>query len=149
MLTGAEIVARQLVTPAVSTKIDDGVVPSYGPDPAGYTLTADVDWVHWTLKPLESIKFLTKERVTIPRDYIGLLFCKSTYARRGIILVTNTPVDGGYEGPLTIRLFNSGDEPVLLWGQGGFMQMVVSQATGLESPAYTGRWMGGERIGGS
>lgn len=139
-LTGMEIVRRGLVYPAAISKIDNGICPSHGPDPAGYTLTANVDWVRYPLAPLGSISFKTRETVTIPLNYVGLLFCKSTYARQGIILVTNTPADGGYTGTLTVRLFNSGDSHVVLWGLGGFMQIVISEADGALTPAYNGRW---------
>lgn len=145
-LTGREIVNRGLVYPAVATKVDDGVVPSYGPDPGGYTMTAAVNWDTYVLMPLQSIKFKTAEHVHIPKHLTGLLFCKSTYARQGVILVTNTPADGGYQGQLTIRLFNSGDEPVTLYGMGGFLQIVFSQNEGAEAEAYVGRWSGGEEV---
>lgn len=145
-LTGMSIVERELVYPAEYRKVDDGVIPSYGPDPAGYTLTADVDWETFVLEPLKSVKFKTAETVAIPVDHVGLLFCKSTYARQGVILVTNTPADGGYRGQLTIRLFNSGDEPVTLYGRGGFLQIIFSQADGAETESYTGRWAMGEVI---
>lgn len=142
-LTGLEIVRRQLVTPASPVKVDDGIVPSWGPDPAGYTIRADVDWVRRPLMPFQSIKMLSLEEVAIPVNCVGLLYTKSTYARKGIVLVTNTPADGGYRGKLTIRLFNSGDEEVVLWGQGGFMQVVFGQAEG-ETIEYQGRWKQGE-----
>lgn len=145
-LTGLEIVNRGLVVPGFTVKQDDGVVPSYGPDPGGYTMTAAVNWDTYVLMPLHSIKFKTAEQVHIPKHLTGLLFCKSTYARQGIILVTNTPADGGYHGQLTIRLFNSGDEPVTLYGMGGFMQIVFSQNEGQETGAYSGRWEHGEVI---
>lgn len=145
-LTGTEIVNRRLVVPGFATKQDDGLVPSFGPDPGGYTMTAAVNWERYVLQPLSSIKFKTAEFVDIPKHLTGLLFCKSTYARQGIILVTNTPADGGYKGQLTIRLFNSGDEPVTLYGMGGFLQIVFSQNEGAEAEAYTGRWSNGEQI---
>ena len=141
ILTGEQLVKANQIVPGSLTKIDNGVVPSFGPDPGGYTLTGETLWMYYHLAPGKSISFKTTEEVTITEGQIGLLFIKSTYARQGIILVTNSPVDAGYTGKLTIRLFNSSDEYVKLFGCGGFMQLVVSEAN-LTEVSYNGRWQG-------
>lgn len=140
-LTGQQIIELNIVSNAICTKVDDGHTPSYGCDAALYTLTGAVAWIYFMLPPFASTTFKTFEKITMPFNCSGTLSLKSTYSRQGIILVTNSPVDPGYEGDLTIRLFNSSDTTVTLFGAGGFMQLEVHLLDKETSMPYKGRWM--------
>lgn len=144
LLTGIEIVNRGIITPFKATKVDDGVTPSYGCDGMLYTLRGQCNFTLFKLFPLQSISFLTLEQIKMPLNCGGLLTVKSTYARKGIILVTNSPVDPGYEGYLTIRLFNSNNvgPALILDGSGGFIQLTVHRLSTTVN-AYEGRWQNG------
>ena len=142
MLTGEQIWSRSIIRGGECVKVDDGVLPSYGLDGMLYTFRARVAWQHMTIGPLNFLCFDTLETVDMPKNCGGLLYLKSTYSRRGLVLTTNSPVDPGYEGSLKIGLFNGGLEPVKLFGQGGFMQLVVHEMSE-EVEAYDGRWQSG------
>lgn len=143
VLTGKQIVDMSIVTPAVAMKIDDMDMPSRGMEPNGYTLTSSDTREHVLVKPLATVTFKTHEVVNIPIGYVGTLYAKSTYARQGLILVTNTPVDAGYRGVLTMRFFNSGDRDVLVRPSGGLMQMIVHRLDEQPNEPYKGRWNNG------
>jgi deoxycytidine triphosphate deaminase len=141
-LTGKEIVKSGMIVPSVWAKVDDGVTPSFGPDPGGYTLTADVNWERYYLMPGRTVVMDSSEYIELPIDCIGHLFLKSTYSRQGLVLVTNSPVDGGYKGRLTFRLLNTSDHTVTLHGMGGFVQMCIARLFG-DTSRYYGRWQQG------
>ena len=142
MLSGRQIWQRGIIINGFATKIDDNHIPSYGLDGMLYTFKADVNWTWYPLLPGKFQLLKTFEFVHMPVNCGGLLYLKSTYSRQGIVLTTNSPVDPGYRGKLSIGLFNASDLIVELIGTGGFMQMVVHEMS--ESAiAYQGRHQNG------
>lgn len=70
------------------------------------------------------------ERIEIPRDVVGLVLCKSTYARIGVI--TNfTPLESGWRGTVTIEITNSNPNPVVVYANEGICQVLFLR---LEAP---------------
>lgn len=59
----------------------------------------------YTLKPLEFALVSTIETVNIPIDIVGHVDGRSSLARRGVLVYT-TLIDSGYNGNLTLALFN-------------------------------------------
>lgn len=143
MLTGKQIWNHRIIDNGLAYKQDDGKIPSYGLDGMLYTFAISVDWQFSTLSPMQFRVFKTLETVRMPDDCGGLLTIKSTYGRQGVILTTNSPVDPGYVGALTVGLFNCSDEIVMLYGHGGFMQMTVHRLEEKTELKYEGRWMNG------
>lgn len=66
------------------------------------------------------------EYISIPRDYIGLCWGKSTYARAGII-VNITPLEPGWEGELVIEIANGTRCPAVVYGGEGIAQVVLQR----------------------
>lgn len=65
----------------------------------------------------------TLEYVRMPRDLTGLLQDKSTPARCGIV-IQNTVVEAGFEGMITMEIYNCQPFPVLLRSGEGICQML-------------------------
>lgn len=65
----------------------------------------------------------TVEVFKLPRDIFALCIGKSTYARCGLI-VNTTPLEPGWEGQLTLELYNAAPMPIRLWPQEGICQIV-------------------------
>lgn len=139
VITGYEI--TRFIKSGVQVKVDDLNIPSYGADGALYTFRGSLER-DLVIKPTNSVTISTLESVEMPTNLVGLLYIKSTYSRKGLVLVTNSPVDPGYIGKLTMRLFNSSNEVITLFKDGGIIQMVVHQLTN-HVEAYKGRWMNG------
>lgn len=138
--TGKKLIDREIVFFGALKKQDNGSLPSYGPDGCGYTMRgAFLERSELVEIPsMGSLSIKTFESVKMPTNMIGLLYIKSTYARQGIILVTNSPVDPGYEGSLTIRLFNSGPKSVAIYTAGGLAMLIVHELNDSVA-AYNGR----------
>lgn len=141
MLTGKQIAERNIVSHPLFVKVDDGHTPSYGLDGMGYTIRGNLI-VDQIVGPGQIIRMKSHEQVWMPLNCGAMLYIKSTYARKDLILITNSPVDGGYQGLLSLNLYNAGEEPVLVHALGGIAMLVVWQMSE-DGPAYNGRWQHG------
>lgn len=63
------------------------------------------------------------EYFTIPRNISGTLLIKSTYGRLGLILIESV-IDPGFNGNLTVSIFNGASCPVMVYLNEGFAQFV-------------------------
>ena len=57
----------------------------------------------------------TLEWVKLPRDVMGMVTARSTWAREGLSIATATLVEPGYEGIVTLELANLGQVPIALY----------------------------------
>lgn len=98
---------------------------SAGLSPAGYDLRLvlpDDKEEHW-LAPREFLLCATLERFHMPKDLLGLVHDKSTWARRGLS-VFNTVIEPGWRGFLTLELVNHGQNSIHLQAGQGIAQVV-------------------------
>lgn len=89
----------------------------------------------------------TVERFRLPDDIFALCIGKSTYARCGLV-VNTTPLEPGWEGQLTLELFNAAPMPIRLWPGEGICQIVFLRG---ETPEITygrrrGKYQGQEGV---
>lgn len=57
----------------------------------------------------------TLDRVSLPDDLSAMVSGRSSLARKGLIVHTTAGwIDAGFEGDITLEVFNFGDEPVVL-----------------------------------
>jgi dCTP deaminase len=69
----------------------------------------------YILHPGKFVLAQTLERVTLPRDLMGLVEGRSSWARLGIsIHVTAPKIDPGYNNHITLEMGNHGGTPVML-----------------------------------
>jgi dCTP deaminase len=66
----------------------------------------------------------TLETITIPRDHLGLVLGKSTYARCGLI-VNTTPLEPGWTGQLVLELHNATPLPLRVYAREGIAQLLM------------------------
>ncbi len=79
----------------------------------------------------------TTEPVSIPAGYIGLICLRSTWARLGL-MAPPTIADPGFQGYLTMEVFNSGTQPVII-RPGDYLWSMTMLTAPFES-AYQGRY---------
>jgi dCTP deaminase len=154
-----EAQARRLLEPFVATSVRSGVI-SYGLGPYGYDLRLDRTY----RRPLESqaaldphqvaegdFETLSAERIVVPagrfilgrsveyfrmpRQVLGLVFGKSTYARCGV-LVNVTPLEPEWSGYLTISIANCGARPAVLHADQGIAQVIFIESADLPLLSY-------------
>ncbi len=67
------------------------------------------------LEPNEFVLAMTHERITIPRNLIGLVEGRSTYARLGLSMHQTAPwIQPGWSGPIVLEIKNHGPVKVEL-----------------------------------
>ncbi len=65
----------------------------------------------------------TVERFVIPEDVFVICMGKSTYARCGIIVIV-TPLEPGWQGTVTLEIYNTLNQPVRLYPNEGICQFI-------------------------
>lgn len=77
----------------------------------------------YTLPPRAYALGVSVETFNIPRNVLGICYCKSTYARCGL-MVNTTPLEPGWRGQLVIELANLTDLPMKVYANEGIAQVV-------------------------
>jgi dCTP deaminase len=140
-----------MITPFMENLTQQGVI-SYGLSSTGYDIRATSEWYevgtgesvmdvkqpdsfsdHFKrVQPSETFidipghtYMLTHslEYMRMPRDVSGVCVGKSTYARAGLILNT-TPLEPGWEGSITLELYNPLPCPIRVYYQEGICQVL-------------------------
>ncbi len=105
-------------------------------DPKDIDERAMVEYVvddHILIPPNSYVLGRSVEYFTMPRDVLGIVLGKSTYARSGII-VNVTPLEPGWEGHVTIEIGNGTPLPAKVYANEGIAQVVFLQG---EAPAVS------------
>jgi len=128
-----------LLSPYVTREVSHGV--SAGISVAGYdmrlVLPGDVE--EYILGPGHFILAATVERFTMPKDLMGIVHDKSSWARRGLS-VYNTCIEPGWTGYLTLELVNHGPLPIKLNRGVGIAQVVFHLLDEPTITPYSGKY---------
>lgn len=135
MILSSRSLRQRLGTPS-----DEGgvIIEPYGDEcqqPASYDLRAAEDYV---LERGMMTLIASMEWVEFPADIAGTLRCRSSFARRGLLL-SGGFVDPGFRGHLTLCLLNMGAEPVSLKKGERVVQMILSEVSDCDE-LYNGRY---------
>jgi len=84
----------------------------------------------------------TVERVNLPNDLIGMMYLRSTYARRGFMPWFQGIVDPGYQGALTVVVHNLTGELVPIYGEERICHLVFDQLPEPVEKGYEGAYQG-------
>jgi dCTP deaminase len=84
------------------------------------------------------------EWVELPSDIAATLRCRSSFARKGVLLGGGF-VDPGFHGQLTLCLANLGREPLALHKEDRVVQMILHEVS-MNDALYQGRYQNSEGI---
>ncbi|QYZ79111.1 dCTP deaminase [Methanofollis formosanus] len=133
-LTAPEGAGRLVITPFSDASLQ----------PASYDLRAGEEI---TLAPRTVTLVPSMEHVEIPGDLAATLRCRSSYARRGILLGGGY-VDPGFRGELTLCLANMGADEVVLPAGERVVQMILHEVSD-GAVCYHGRYQDSEGVVGA
>ncbi len=91
------------------------------------------------MKPGERRLAATLERVELSKDLLGILHIRSSLAREGII-ASLALVDPGFQGQLTVSLYNAGDRLVRLRKGERFIQLSLIRLGSPSTTMYDGKY---------
>ncbi|MEM3506355.1 MAG: dCTP deaminase [Candidatus Bathyarchaeia archaeon] len=104
--------------------------------PAGYDLRA---YKSVKLKPMEYALIATLEKVKLSLKIVGFLYIKSSLAREGVF-ASLAVVDPGFDGQLTISLFNSTNKSIQISKEEPFVQIVFFKLIEKAKKGYKGKY---------
>jgi len=149
---------QRLIEPFVDRQVRDGVI-SYGLSSYGYDIRVADEFkvftnVHSTIvdpkqfNPKSMVDFKgdlciippnsfvlarSVERMCMPRQVTGIVLCKSTYIRAGVLIPT-TVLEAGWEGEITLEIGNVTPLPAKIYANEGIAQVLFFEGdTGCET----------------
>ena len=135
VITGSEILARNIFTPAAPRTYHAETGMTFGAGPAGYDIRIKQAL---DLYPGQFALASSLEHFTVPGDLIGFVHDKSSLARLGLFLGMGV-VESGWRGHLTIEIKNQGYRPIhLLAGQP--ISQIVFHLVANPTQGYDGRY---------
>lgn len=147
VLSGAAIKTAHIITPFhPRTEVEYGSRKfTYGVGPAGYDVRAEFEpgQVQWMLAPGEFRLASTIERFVMPKDVLGEVKDKSSWARRGLA-VQNTVIEPGWRGHLTLELTNHSQQWITITEGMPIAQIIFHWIVGEVTP-YNGKYQDQER----
>jgi len=97
----------------------------------------DANGLHYLLPPRAYALGVSVETFNIPDNVLGFCYCKSTYARCGL-MVNTTPLEPEWRGQLVIELANLTDMSMKVYANEGIAQVVFFSGT-VPSTTYADR----------
>jgi len=97
----------------------------------------DANGLHYLLPPRAYALGVSVETFNIPDNVLGICYCKSTYARCGL-MVNTTPLEPEWRGQLVIELANLTDMSIKVYANEGIAQVVFFSGT-VPSTTYADR----------
>ncbi|MCS6788486.1 MAG: dCTP deaminase [Aigarchaeota archaeon] len=94
----------------------------------------------FVIRPREHVLLHTVEFVSMPKDLMGFVNLRSTFARLGLS-IPPTIIDADFEGQLTIEMVG-GEFPVRLHAGQRFLHVVFAKLTSEVSSPYRGKYQG-------
>ena len=108
----------------------------------GYDLRVNSDIC---IPPGRSMLTATLERVELGEDMVGTLHIRSSLARAGII-ASLALIDPGFHGQLTIMLYNTASEDLILKRGERFVQLAIHLLSTKTRRPYEGRYQDSKGI---
>ena len=98
-------------------------------------------YIHFTLKPGQFVLAAT-ERVTLGNELVGQVAGKSSLARLGLYVESAGFIDPGFDGPITLELYNVSPNSILLTPGMPICQISLSRLDSPANPVYSGSYVG-------
>lgn len=103
----------------------------------GETVTLTDDAAHVVIYPQQFLLGTTLECVTIPSDLVARVEGRSSLGRIGLIVhATAGFVDSGFQGQITLELYNLGPRPIILRSGLRVCQLAFTQLSGASDRPY-------------
>lgn len=117
-------------------------------------LDAEVEYMELTqeqivIPPHSFLLATTKERIRLPNDVTAFVEGRSSIGRIGLFIQNAGWVDPGFEGNLTLELFNANRLPIRLQSGRRICQLVFARMDQAAQAPYQGKYQGQTRATGS
>lgn len=145
ILSGKTIQALEIMEPFYGRTRHNGM--TFGCGPAGYDVRVEFDAEgrkkEVVLQKGQFILASTIEKFRMPKDVVGIVHDKSTWARLGLA-VQNTVIEPGWCGWLTLELTNHGDDHLIIQ-RGDPIAQIIFHRVDAETNGYEGKYQDQKR----
>ena len=93
------------------------------------------------IRPHEQVLMSTIEYIKMPDNLMGFVEQRSTWARHGLMLPP-TIIDAGFEGNITLEVFNASSHGILLRPGMRFAHVIFAATLNRVSNDYKGKYLG-------
>lgn len=109
-------------------------------DPKNFDPTSMVDFQGevCTIPPNSFVLAHSVETLRMPRNVTGLVLCKSTYIRAGVLIPT-TVLEAGWEGVITLEIGNVTPLPARIYANEGIAQVLFFEGDKPPDVSYADR----------
>ncbi|MBD3386432.1 dCTP deaminase [candidate division KSB1 bacterium] len=101
------------------------------------------------IPPLSFLLATTLEYVKLPQDLTAFIEGRSSIGRMGLFIQNAGWVDPGFEGELTLEIYNANRLPIRLQSGRRIGQLIFSRMDRVPSQSYQGKYQGQRRAVGS
>jgi dCTP deaminase len=91
-----------------------------------------------TIPPNSFVLAHSMETIRMPREVTGLVLCKSTYIRAGVLIPT-TVLEAGWEGVITLEIGNVTPLPAKIYANEGIAQVLFFEGDDPPEVSYADR----------
>jgi dCTP deaminase len=109
-------------------------------DPKNFDANAYVDFTGdvCVIPPNSFVLAHSVEHMRMPRNVTGIVLCKSTYIRAGVLIPT-TVLEAGWEGIITLEISNVTPLPARVYANEGIAQILFFEGDELCDTSYADR----------
>ena len=97
---------------------------------------------YFILFPQQFVLASTSEAVALNNEVRGKVEGKSSVARFGLIIHSAGFIDPGFNGCITLELFNQSPNAIMLWPGMGIAQLELTRLDTPSSVGYSGKYLG-------
>jgi len=152
-----------MIEPFINGQVSEGVI-SYGLSSYGYDIRVSDEFLifsnaHTTvvdpknfdtksvvkhkgdtciIPPNSFVLAKSVETMDMPKDVTGIILCKSTYIRAGILIPT-TVLEAGWRGEITLEISNATPLPAKVYANEGIAQVLFFKGEEFCSTSYADR----------
>lgn len=119
----------------VFTNVYSSVVDPKHFDPDAYV---DVKGDVCVIPPNSFVLAKSVEHIRMPRNVTGIVLCKSTYIRAGVLIPT-TVLEAGWEGIITLEISNVTPLPARIYADEGIAQVLFFEGDEMCDTSYADR----------
>jgi len=109
----------------------------------------DISTYHLILEPKQFILANTIEKIKLPNNISASVQNRSSIGRLGLFIENAGWIDPGFEGHITLELFNAGNIPIKLVKGIKLCQIIFSELDREVDKLYNGRYLNQEGVTGS
>lgn len=118
-------------------------------DEVDYDVVTKYEYEEYVLRPKSFVLATTKEYIKMPDNLTAFVEGRSSIGRLGLFIQNAGWVDPGFEGEITLELFNASDTPIVLDVGRRVGQLVFSQLDDNAERPYRGKYQGQKGATGS